>query len=128
MRATLDLIERLETQDYYQKRYRTFRKIRLERNGFQRLTTLSTGDQETDRDHCLDYLNVFEIVALGIRKGILDETFFGDAYKPTVIRDWHAAEPLITDMRKSSDPEKTASDDYFQQLQWLVTRWESRSP
>ena len=127
MRATLDLLERLETQEYYQRRYRVFRRVRLEPEGFGRVIGLSTGDEETDRDHCLDYLNIFELVSLGIRKGILDERFFREAYEPTFIRDWYAARPLIEDMRSSTDPKKTANPHYFEQFEWLVRRWEKRA-
>jgi Domain of unknown function (DUF4760) len=128
MRATLDLLERLETHDYYQTRYRSFRKVRMEPNGVHRIIQLtSSGTDETERDHCLDFLNVYELLSLGMRKGILDERFFRRAYEPTLLRDWVAAKPLIDDMRNPNDRSKSGHPGYFEHYEWLVNRWEARS-
>jgi hypothetical protein len=77
MKATVDLLERLETHDHFQKSYRAFRQVGLEPNGIQRIAMISTGAEITERDKCLDFLNIYELIALSIRKTILDEKFIG---------------------------------------------------
>jgi hypothetical protein len=99
MRATLDMLERLETTEHHLKRYTTFRKVRQEANGIHRIIQIPNGEKETDRDLCIDFLNTYEFISLGIRKKILDETYFREGYGPSLIRDWNAAKPLIEDIR-----------------------------
>jgi Domain of unknown function (DUF4760) len=67
MRATLDFLERLETTEHHLKRYRTFRKVRRE-NAIGRIAQESRGGDETERDLCVDFLNTYEFISLGIRK------------------------------------------------------------
>jgi len=123
MRATLDLLERLETHEYYQKRYRAFRKVRLETHGIHKIIIeISTGTEDTERGLCLDFLNVYELIALGIRKGILDEHFYRQAYESTLLRDWEAAKPLIDDCRNPADQTKPKNPTNFEHFEWLVKR------
>jgi Domain of unknown function (DUF4760) len=129
MRATLDFLERLETTEHHLKRYRTFRKVRLETNGIYRIIQESRDETETERDLCIDFLNMYEFISLGIRKKILDELYFRQAYEPTIIRDWNAAEPLIAEMRRPADPNAGPGDlSYFEHFEWLVTRWKRPQP
>jgi hypothetical protein len=129
MRATLDLLERLETTEHHLKRYRTFRQVRLEKNGIHRVIQMSRGEVETERDLCIDFLNTYEFISLAIRKGILDENYFRQAYEPTLIRDWDAAKPLIEDARQPADPHAGGGDPaYYEHFQWLVTRWKRPQP
>jgi hypothetical protein len=129
MRATLDLLERLETSEHHLKRYRTFRKVRLETNGIHRIIQISRDENETERDLCVDFLNMYEFISLGIRKGILDEVYFRQAYEPTIIRDWDAAKPLIIDMRHPADPKAGPGDpSYYEHFEWLAVRWKRPQP
>ena len=123
MRATLDFLERLETTEHHLKRYRTFRKVRQSDSITQIVQELRGGD-ETDRDLCIDFLNTYEFISLGIRKKILDETYFRQAYEPTILRDWHAAAPLINDMRNPQDQTVHGDPTYYEHFQWRVDRWE----
>lgn len=122
MRATLDMLERLETTEHHLKRYRTFRKVRLETNGIHRIIQISASEIETERDLCVDFLNTYEFISL---EGILDEIYFRDAYEPTLVRDWNAAKPLIEDMRCPADPAASGPGhhSYFENFEWLATRW-----
>jgi hypothetical protein len=129
MRATLDFLERLETTDHHLKRYRAFRKVRQETNGIHRIIQESHGEDETERDLCIDFLNMYEFISLGIRKRILDELYFRQAYEPTIIRDFDAAEPLIVNMRRPADSKAGPGDPgYFEHFEWLVTRWKRPQP
>jgi hypothetical protein len=129
MRATLDLLERIETTEHHLRRYRAFRKVRMEPNGIHRIIQISRGEDETERDLCVDYLNMYEFISLGINHKILDETYFRNAYEPTVLRDWAAAKPLVDDMRNPADPAAGPGDPvYFEHFEWLVTRWKRPQP
>ena len=66
---------------------------------------------------CLEYLNQFEFIALGIEKGILDEALFKNTYGPIVTRDWRAAQKLILGLRLE-DPE------YYCAFTRLVKKWD----
>jgi Domain of unknown function (DUF4760) len=74
---------------------------------------------------CIDFLNTYEFISLGIRKKILDESYFREGYEPTLIRDWNAAKPLIEDIRHPADPTATGTADptHFEHFEWLATRW-----
>jgi hypothetical protein len=122
MKATVDLLERLETHDHFQKSYRAFRQVRLEPNGIQRIAMISTGAEITERDKCLDFLNIYELIALSIRKTILDEKFYLQAYDATIARDWDAAAPLIKEMRTPSAPDVAGDPHVFEHFEWLVKR------
>jgi hypothetical protein len=119
MKATLDLLERLETLEYYQNRYQAFRKIRMEPGGIRRMIAVGEGPGEgrLNRDMCLDYLNQYEFIALGIEKHILDEGFFRNTYGPIAVREWHAARPLIEHLRRDNP-------DYFRAFTRLVRKWD----
>jgi hypothetical protein len=86
MRATLDLIERTESQEYYQQLSETFKEVRKS-NSFGALTDPNNATFKTQRTQVLFFLNHYELVAVGCRSRVLDETFYAQFMRSAVIRD-----------------------------------------
>ena len=88
-RATLDFIEKVESGDHYRKIVHTFTELRRGK-GFAHLTNPQT-DDDIDVRRCVnDYMNHYEMVAIGIRTGILDKKFYRDWMRGPFVRDWNA--------------------------------------
>lgn len=85
MRATLDLIERSESSDYYSDIRKSFRKM----NDEEVLVMIKYPKSDEERDlrrKVLAYLNHYKLVAIGCRSRILDENFYAKWMKTTLIR------------------------------------------
>lgn len=65
-------------------------------------------------------LNYYELVSLGIRKGVFDEKFYKSWFRSQVMRDHARLLPYIEGVRKRRGPE------FFSEFRWLVTRWERK--
>jgi hypothetical protein len=88
-RATLDFIEKVESGDHYRKIVQTFTELRRGK-GFAHLSNPKT-DVDKDTRRCVnDYMNHYEMVAIGIRTGILDKRFYRDWMRGPFVRDWNA--------------------------------------
>lgn len=120
MRATLDLIERSESSDYYSEIRKSFRKI----NNAIILETIKFPMSDEDRKlrkEVLAYLNHYELVAIGCKSAILDEKFYAKWMKTTLIRDWVAAKELVNHIRNTDS--KSIPDAYIQ-LERLAKRFQ----
>ncbi len=108
LKATLDLIERTESNDHYLKLRASFR--RLETNSadpafFARITKPTEEPDRTLRREIVAYINHYELVAIGCAVGILDEGFYRSWMRSHVIRDFKLARPLILAARTNpADP------------------------
>lgn len=124
MRATLDLIEKAESTDYYRNLTKTFSRLRRGR-GFSHLNDPTEKDRE-DRLQLIAYLNHYEIVAIGIRRGILDDDTYREWISGTLVRDWNAVAAFVQRERWKWDPEAEVwlyADQVYEAFQALATRW-----
>lgn len=94
IRATLDMIEKVESTDRYVKMQAAFSKYRQDGN-LGSLNSPTTKARNADRDLVVAYLNHYELVAIGIQKGALDENYYGSWMKGPLVRDWNAAAKFI---------------------------------
>lgn len=69
-------------------------------------------------DILLRQTNQYELVALGIRKGVFDEAFYKRWFFSQLTRDYAKLFPLITKIR-----EFHTNDAYFCEFERLATRW-----
>ncbi|MEM7546922.1 MAG: DUF4760 domain-containing protein [Pseudomonadota bacterium] len=125
-KATLDLIVQTESTDYYQSLYRTFTDIRKDESGFAQIFSPSNPEIVKQRQMVLNYLNHYEIIAMGIADGILDEIVYKDYMRSTVVRDWFAAEPFIRHIREPSadSGSEVSASAAFSNFEALALKWE----
>ena len=131
MRATLDVIERTESTEFYQSCHKVFRGRRMSGKGFDDLSHPENAPSEgvrekleDERQKVLDYLNHFEIIALGIKRGILDKVFYHDWMYYVFARDWDAAAKFIQMERwHKKDGEWEYEEEIFENYQGLAIEW-----
>lgn len=100
-RATLDLIEKVESGDHYRHIVKTFSDLRRG-PGFGDIMNPKT-KQAIELRRCVnDYLNHYEMVALGIKEGILDEQFYREWMRGPFTREWNAAAEWVQNERWKS--------------------------
>lgn len=123
-RATLDLIERSESQPYYRELWENFQDVR-EEDGFAHLVNPANKMLWKQRREVLAFLNHYELVAVGCEQGVLDEKFYADWMKSTVVRDWEAAASFVHTIRTSHPdlPKMKPNPNAFTQLQVLAEKW-----
>lgn len=103
-RATLDLIEKVESGEHYRTIVHTFTDLRRGK-GFSHLHKPQTERDKEERRCVNDYMNHYELVAIGIRAGILDEGFYRDWMRGPVVRDWNAAAEWVQRERWKREPD-----------------------
>jgi Domain of unknown function (DUF4760) len=122
IKATLDLIEASESKDRYldlYKNYKDYRDSEEFRNG---VILPTTEDHKTNRRLCFDFLNHYELVAVGIKEGILDERFYKTWMEYAVVRDYRAAFSLIQSAR-SPTTENTSDISAYSEWEELCVKW-----
>jgi len=128
-RATIDLIEKVESTPHYRELHKVFSYHRRT-NGFDRLHNPTEEKDKDERQSILDYLNHYELVSIGIQQDILD----ADSYKGWMlgpfIRDWNAASSFIQRERWKWD--NTANDweyhaQLFENYQTVVCEWSNEA-
>lgn len=97
-KATLDLIEKRESTDHYREISATFSRLRRTR-GFAHLTNPLTEADKAERRAVTDFLNHYELIAIGIRGKTLDGAFYRQWMLRAFIRDWNDARPFIQQER-----------------------------
>jgi hypothetical protein len=118
MRATLDLIERTESQQFYQDLSDAFKEVRLAKQ-LPSLVNPTTDTQRKQRTQVLFFLNHYELVAVGCKNRVLDETFYSQFMRGAIVRDWEASKEFIESLR--STPAKLSIFEHFEEL---ATRWQ----
>lgn len=124
-RATLDLIIRSESTEYYQSLYRAFTDIRKDDAGFSQIFSPSNPEIVKQRQMVINYLNHYELIAMGIFDGILDESVYKNYLRSTVVRDWFAAEPFVTHIRAPSPDSgaEVSASAAFSNFERLALKW-----
>lgn len=67
-------------------------------------------------------LNTYELIAIGIRAGILDARMYEAFYRGTLVRDWSAAREFIAEEREKPP----ANNRYWIEMEWLAKEFEKR--
>lgn len=122
-KATMDLIEGSESKDHYQRLYRTYRQYRSD-PAFRKLVDDAADDAaKTQRQLCFDFLNHYELVAIGIRRGILEEEFYRMWMEYTLVRDWRAGQDLVKAAREPPAAGITGDRVAYCHLEALALKW-----
>lgn len=124
LKATLDLIEKAESNDYYLRINKSFSRVRRE-GLFDRLDDPLTARDKALRRDVGAYLNHYELIALGIDKAILDEAFYKVWMAGPFVRDWDAAADWIQRerWRRGADGGWVYRDELYFHYQRVAMRW-----
>jgi hypothetical protein len=85
-----------------------------------------TDEDRTARLRCFDFLNHYELVAIGFREGILDEQFYQRWMGYAVLRDYREGRELILAARAPlhpSDPGDPGDREAYCFLEQLCIKW-----
>ena len=123
LKATIDLIEASESEEYYRKLYQDFRRYRMDSAFRDRVLDPKDDADWEIRYSCLSYLNHYELVAISFKQGVLDEGFYRDWMAYAVIRDFREAEHLVRVARAPKKPGDPGDPAAFCNLEALCAKW-----
>ncbi|WP_310496179.1 DUF4760 domain-containing protein [Sandarakinorhabdus sp.] len=120
-RATLDMVMKTFLDDEGQKKYRKFKEIVKKSQNSEDSFCLSslkdlTEENAEDRATVLFQLNSYELVALGIRRGIFDEMFYKLWFHGQFTKDYDGVRKLI-------DSIQTDRPSMYCEFKYLNDRW-----
>lgn len=118
MRATLDIILESESNSFYQKIYSSFSSESKRHGGLSSLIDAQSDQEKEARRNLNDFLNHYELIAVAIKKKILDESFYKDWMKTTYIRHFDEAEEYIKAVR-----EQHKNPKIYTEFQAMAKRW-----
>lgn len=124
-RATLDLIEKVESTPHYRERHEVFSRYRRN-SAFNVLHSPTDKKEVQERQHVLDYLNHYELVSIGILEKILDEGIYRSWMLHPFVRDWNAAADFVQRERwkwNEEDRKWEYHDPLFAAYQSVARRW-----
>lgn len=124
-RATLDFIEKVESTPHYRTLNQAFSRLRRSR-GFLHLSDPQDEADRSDRQAVNDYLNHYELVAVGIRRNILDAAIYRKWMLSAFVRDWNAASPFVQRERWKWDPGAQTWRYHarlYENYQWAACLW-----
>lgn len=128
-KATLDLIEKFETDEKYRRIQTAFKRHRND-GTLLTLNAPQTASQNDDRWHVIDFLNHYELIAIGIRNKTLDADFYGQWMRGPLVRDWNDAADFIQRERWKFSRERgewVYYDKVFENFGWLALFWDSQA-
>jgi len=121
LEVTLKLLIRHQSNQQWVKNRTKFIQLRDAAEGLQKHANQTTEDTTIIRKH----LNHYELIAIGIKQGILDEEMFRNYYKTTVVRDYTASLTFIEQERTGPDARPGAA--YWSEFESMAKRFEAYS-
>ena len=85
---------------------------------WKRLLGLDTQSARQDALDVRSFLNHYELVAIAIREGIINESLYAMWYRTSYVRIWQKAEPYIVALRQ-----ERKSDQIYCNLEEQAHRW-----
>ena len=122
-RATLDLIERSVSTEHYLDIHATFREVLDSKSGFEQIADPQMPAMLEQRRKVIAFLNHYELIAIGIDQGILDEELYRDYMRGTVVRHWLRAEGFVLHLR--ADTPDSRAPKAFEKFENLALKWET---
>lgn len=121
--ATLQLLDTTELSPEHRDLMHSFSQVTSKYGGFDRLIDLDTAGLSTSvRRDVISLLNHYEIVALGILKGAIDEDYCRQYLRYIFLARWQEAEPYIRELRRREKNRRRAKTIY-NHFEKLVRRW-----
>lgn len=124
LRATLDLIEKVESTDHYRALRSQFFNLR-DGSGFGHLHNPKNDKTKAERRAVADYLNHYELISIGILNNILDEKIYRAWMEAAFVRDWNTAAPFIQRERwkRRDDGSWYYFPKHFEHYQSVAESW-----
>lgn len=99
-RATLDLMHRLENEELHQNRRLEFQKLRDNKD--KQLSQWASGEHDNSKEQLQikRICNQYEMIAVGIFEGILDEKLYRRWFRSQLLLDWAACKGFIVEFRQ----------------------------
>lgn len=102
-----------QTNSHWVENRKKFIELRNSKDGLKKFALEGSSEGLTIRAA----LNQYELIAVGIHAGILDEEMYRSFYRGTVLKDWRASSEFIHEERKENPK-------YWVELERLVKRFE----
>lgn len=128
-RATLDMIEKVESTRHYQNLHAAF-SYHHRQSSFIKLHDPQESKDKEERQAVLDYLNHYELVSIGIKKEILDEEIYKDWMRGPFVRDWNTASEFIQRERwkwNDATSKWEYHDALFTNFQSIACQWSAEA-
>ena len=116
-RATLDLLVQKEWDRDYIEAKQQFNLLRDAEAGLK-IWSAPEHRNSPQLQNIRSTLNDYELIAIGIREGIIDEQVYKTWFRGSFLKDWEASPSLILEIRKTDGASKA-----YIQLEWLATKW-----
>jgi hypothetical protein len=116
--STLQLLIHQQTNDHWVTTRKAFVALRDKKEGLKQYVGENSEGAVTVRQ----MLNTYELIAIGIRAGILDEKMYETFYRGTFVRDWNAAREFITEERDVAP----RNPRYWIEMERLAQEFEKR--
>ena len=126
-KATIDLIEKRESTAHYRMINERFSDLRRGK-GFTHLNS-PTDEDKSDREAVVDYLNHYELVAIGIQQKLLDTKLYRAWMEGAFVRDWNAAAEWVQRERwkANEDGSWTYRASILQNYQKVALSWSAQA-
>lgn len=128
MRATLDMIEKAESSEFYRDLTIAFRKALAspdpaQRIPIQRLLKPETPDEIDIRVKVLFFLNHYELIYSGFESGVLDKGFYASFMRGAVIHDWTVAKAFVYALREPAESVHPTPSTTYRGFELLAEEW-----
>ena len=119
-RATLDVILKSESDEYFERIFSVFLSEKQRKAGLATLVNPETDAEKRSQTEVDNFLNHYELIAISIKKEILDEDFYKQWMRSSYIRHFHEAKDYIEGIR-------ITSPNAFTEFEDMVNKWEEES-
>ena len=123
-KATLEFISDFEVHD---EEWLEVRKVFVslrQRNELAKVARAQDQQQREKRLQVTTFLNHYELVAVAINHGIIDEDLYAEWCRSTLVGIWRSAQSFIAEFRLARNEERAGSgDNIYTQFQSLAEKW-----
>lgn len=102
-RATLDVILKSESDGYFERIYTVFVSEKKRKAGLVALLDADTDGERRSKLEVDNFLNHYELIAISIKKKILDEDFYKEWMRSTYIKHFNESREYIYGIRKANE-------------------------
>lgn len=117
-RATLDILLMEETKPELVKQRAKFNALCQQKQGDLSRCATKENINLVDAKLLCSVLNQYELVSIGVRQKIIDEESYRAWCRTTLVKDWMACKPFVTQLRQT-----TKTPAYYNEFEKLACSW-----